>query len=89
MLMTRVSLEQGRYDRVDSPDLGEVQGYTPTALLWDFVFSGTEARWGLNYTVGIYNAFDSRASYPVSAEFRQRSIPIIGRSLLASGNLTF
>jgi len=89
MLMTRVSLEQGRYDRVDSPDLGAVQGYTPSALLWDFVFSGTEARWGLNYNVGVYNAFDSRASYPVSAEFRQRSIPITGRSLLASGNLTF
>jgi outer membrane receptor protein involved in Fe transport len=90
MLMTRVSLEQGRYDRVDSPALGAgVQGYTPSALLWDFVFSGTEARWGLNYNVGVYNAFDSRASYPVSAEFRQRSIPITGRSLLASGNITF
>lgn len=89
MLMSRISVEEGRYDRVDSPAEGDVQEHTQTAILWDFVFSGTEARWGLNYAVGVYNAFDSRARYPVSAEFRQRSIPITGRSLLASGNLTF
>lgn len=88
-LMSRLSVEGGRYDRVDSPAEGDRQGRTDAALLWDFVLSGTEVRWGLNYAVGIYNAFDSKASYPVSAEFRQRSIPITGRSLLASGSLTF
>ena len=88
-LMSRLSVEQGRYDRVDSPAETSMQGHTDTALLWDFVLSGTETRWGLNYSVGVYNAFDSQARYPVSAEFRQRSIPITGRSLLASGSVTF
>jgi outer membrane cobalamin receptor len=88
-LMTRLSVEQGRYDRADSMSADGPQGQTATALFWDFVFTGTEARWGLNYSLGVYNAFDSRAQYPVSAEFRQRSIPVTGRSLLASGSLTF
>jgi outer membrane receptor protein involved in Fe transport len=88
-LMSRLSVEQGRYDRVDSPAEASMQGRTDTALLWDFVLSGTETRWGLNYSLGVYNAFDSQARYPVSAEFRQRSIPITGRSLLASGSVTF
>lgn len=88
-LMTRLSVEQGRYDRIDSSAADQPQGHTATALLWDFVFTGTEARWGLNYSLGIYNAFDSQVHYPVSAEFRERTIPITGRSLLASGALTF
>jgi hypothetical protein len=88
-LMTRLSLEQGRYDRADSISADNPQGRTASALFWDFVFTGTEARWGLNYSLGVYNAFDSQARYPVSAEFRQRTIPVTGRSLLASGSLTF
>jgi hypothetical protein len=39
--------------------------------------------------VGVYNAFDSQARVPVSDEFRQRTIPILGRSFLASAGLTF
>ena len=88
-LMTRLSVEQGRYDRNDSTASDQPQGHTATAVLWDFVFTGTETRWGLNYSLGVYNAFDSQVHYPVSAEFRQRTIPITGRSLLASATLTF
>jgi hypothetical protein len=43
----------------------------------------------LSYPLGVYNAFDSRARIPVSTEFRQRTIPIAGRSLLASAALSF
>jgi outer membrane receptor for ferrienterochelin and colicin len=87
-LMSRISFEGGRYDTnvlTSSPPQNQTDG----ALLWDFVLSGTEARWGISYSVGIYNAFDSRASYPVSDEFQQRTIPAAGRSLLASATLSF
>ncbi len=88
-LMSRLSLEGGRYDTNDRVDAAAPQTHTGAALLWDFVFSGKEKRFGLDYAVGVYNAFDSRASHPVSTEFRQRSIPIAGRSLIASAALTF
>jgi outer membrane receptor for ferrienterochelin and colicin len=90
-LMSRLSFEGPRYDSNDNntADAGVPQTRTQSAFLWDFVFTGVEAHWKLNYSVGVYNAFDSRASYPVSSEFRQTSIPITGRSLLASMTLGF
>ena len=48
-----------------------------------------EARWGLSYAIGVYNAFDARWSVPVSAEFRQTTMPQNGRTFLASGAITF
>ncbi|HWA75782.1 MAG TPA: TonB-dependent receptor [Polyangiaceae bacterium] len=87
LLMSRLSLEGARYDTHDQS--GDTQLRTENAWLWDFVFSGKEPHWGLNYSVGLYNAFDSRARYPVSTEFRQRSIPIAGRSVLATSSVTF
>jgi outer membrane receptor protein involved in Fe transport len=87
-VMTRLSFEGARHDRNvsarDSP-----QTHTQAALLWDFVFSGSEPRFQLDYSLGVYNALDSRAEVPVSSEFRQLSIPIAGRSLLASAGLSF
>jgi outer membrane receptor protein involved in Fe transport len=90
LLMSRLSLEGGRYDRNDliTPG-GDAQTRTENAWLWDFVLSGTEQHWGLSYSLGVYNAFNSRASVPVSSEFRQRAIPIAGRSLLATSSITF
>lgn len=88
-LMTRLSFEGGRYDMNDRVEEGTDQIQTEHAFLWDFVFSGSESRWGVDYAVGVYNAFDSRARYPVSAELSQRAIPIAGRSLVASGSLRF
>jgi outer membrane cobalamin receptor len=87
--MGRLSYEGGRYDTNDTLASNAPQGRSDGSLLWDFVFTGFERRLGLDYSVGVYNAFDSRAGVPVSTEFRQRTIPIAGRSLLASTSLTF
>jgi outer membrane receptor for ferrienterochelin and colicin len=90
MLMNRFTIEGERADRNDAEGLGlPPQRNTPAALLWDIVFSGAEARWGLSYAIGVYNAFDTRWSVPVSAEFRQTSMPQNGRTFLASGAITF
>jgi hypothetical protein len=86
--MSRLSLEGQRFDTNDTVR-DSPQKRTENAILWDVVFSGNERRWGLDYSIGVYNAFDSRARYPVSNEFRQRSIPITGRSLLAAASLSF
>jgi outer membrane receptor for ferrienterochelin and colicin len=87
--MGRVSFEGPRYDSDDSASSPTVQTRTESAIVCDLVLTGVEARWGLSYSLGVYNAFDSRASYPVSTEFRQRSIPISGRSLLAAATVNF
>jgi hypothetical protein len=87
--MNRLSFEGQRYDTDDAADSETAQTRTDAALVWDVVLSGQEARWGFDYSVGVYNAFDSKARVPVSDEFRQRAIPILGRSFLASAGLTF
>ena len=89
LLMSRLSLEGARYDNHDVITPGDSQQRTKDAWLWDFVLSGEEPHWGVSYSLGLYNAFDSRAHHPVSSEFRQRSIPISGRSVLATANVTF
>lgn len=90
MLMNRVTFEGSRPDRNDQEGVGlPAQRDTPATVLWDIVLSGAEARWGLSYAFGVYNAFDSRWSVPVSAEFRQTTMPQNGRTFLASGALTF
>jgi outer membrane receptor protein involved in Fe transport len=87
-LASRLSFEGPRFDRFESAT-GERQGRSDAVAVWDFVFSGTEKRWGLDWAVGVYNAFDWRYSSPVSAEFRQRSIAQSGRTLLASAKIRF
>ncbi|RYZ04069.1 MAG: TonB-dependent receptor [Myxococcales bacterium] len=87
-LMTRLTIEGSRYTQFRS-DAAVPQPRTDAAVLWDFVFTGVESRFGLDYSVGIYNAFDARAAVPLSDEFRQRSLRISGRSLLASASITF
>jgi outer membrane receptor protein involved in Fe transport len=88
-LMNRVTYEGQRYDTSDSAGSADPQTRTDASLSWDVVLSGNDAHWGLDYSVGVYNAFDSRAGNPVSDEFRQRSIPILGRSFLAAAGVTF
>ncbi|HEY8077982.1 MAG TPA: TonB-dependent receptor [Labilithrix sp.] len=90
VLMSRITLEGPRYDRNDSNAPGTPpQGTTPPVFLWDFVFSGQEPRWGLTYAFGVYNAFDTRWTVPVSAEFRQTQIPQNGRTLMALAAISF
>ena len=88
-LMSRLSLEGPRYDTNDDAASTTAQTRTESAIIWDFVLSGTEGRWGLTYAAGIYNAFDSRVGNPVSNEFVQRTIPITGRTLLATASVNF
>jgi hypothetical protein len=81
MLMNRITLEGPRPDRNDREGPDEpAQRDTPAAILWDIVFSGAEPRWGLSYALGVYNAFDTRWSVPVSTEFRQTTMPQSGRA---------
>jgi outer membrane receptor protein involved in Fe transport len=88
-LMQRLTFEGQRYDTEDDASSPTPQTRTDASLSWDVVLSGKEQRFGLDYALGVYNAFDSRPHNPVSSEFRQRSIPILGRSFLAAMGLTF
>jgi outer membrane receptor for ferrienterochelin and colicin len=87
-LGSRITFETGRYDRNELVT-DAAQGKTEAFALWDVVFSGEEARWGLSWAAGVYNAFDWRYSLPVSGEFRQNSIAQSGRTFLVSGELIF
>lgn len=93
MLMSRVSLEGPRPDRNDQDVVDgaaqPAQEQTAPAVLWDLVFSGGEPRWGLSWSVGVYNAFDWRWRAPASTEFRQTTVPQLGRSFLATAAVVF
>jgi hypothetical protein len=82
-----VSFTSGRYDRNDSPS-DPPQGLTDPAVIWDLVLSGTEAKWGIRYALGVYNIFDWREQDPVSAEFRQTTMPQAGRTMLLTLSAT-
>jgi outer membrane receptor for ferrienterochelin and colicin len=86
---TRISVEGPRFDRHDQVSDVETQKKTDGAVIWDFVFSGQESKWGLNYAIGIYNAFDWRYATPLSAEFRQGRLVQNGRTLLATTSIAF
>jgi outer membrane cobalamin receptor len=86
---TRVSIEGPRFDRHDEVADPTPQGRTEGAVIWDFVLSGEDARLGLRYAFGVYNAFDWRYGVPVGSEFRQNSIAQNGRTFLASTSVAF
>jgi outer membrane receptor protein involved in Fe transport len=85
----RLSVEGPRFDRHDEATDVVPQKRTNGAVIWDFVFSGQEPKWGLGYAIGVYNAFDWRYQTPLSAEFRQRALVQNGRTFLATANLAF
>lgn len=89
LLGTRLTVEGPRYDRHELRRDDEVQQRSQTVPLWDIVLSGSEPRWGLDWAVGTYNAFDTRYTLPGSGELRQRFIPQAGRSFLASASVRF
>jgi outer membrane receptor protein involved in Fe transport len=86
---TRISIEGPRFDRHEDSDDPIPQVKTDAAVVWDFVLSGEEQRWGLRYSFGLYNVFDWRYSVPVSNEFTQNTMVQNGRTLLATANVTF
>lgn len=87
-LMSRLSLESGRYDRFNERGVDR-QTHTDPSAIWDVVLSGEEARLNLRYALGVYNAFDWRQRVPVSADFTQRTLIQNGRTFLLSGAISF
>lgn len=90
-LASRLTFETGRYDRAEGSDPDErvAQKRTSPVAVLDLVLTGQDARTGLDWAFGLYNVFDYRYSLPASAEFRQRTIPQAGRTLLLSLDATF
>lgn len=85
---TRLTFEGPRYDRYELPT-DPAQEKTDPAVIWDVVFSGREDRWGVRYSVGVYNVTDWRFALPVSNEFTQRTIVQNGRTFIASADFAF
>ena len=86
--MTRLSFEGPRFDKYDQAG-DPPQNQTPAAVIWDIVLSGEAAKYGVRYNLGIYNAMDYRYAVPISREFVQTSMPQVGRTVLASSQLSF
>jgi outer membrane cobalamin receptor len=82
LLGTRWTYVDSRWTRY-KPSNAEAQIQTDPAVLWDLVLSGEEQRFGLGYYVGAYNLFNWRYSLPVGFEFAQRTMPQLGRSVIA------
>lgn len=87
-LGSRLTVQAGSHDRFETV-LEEPQGRTEAFALWDVVVSGYEARTGLRWNAGLYNAFDSTYLLPVSHELPQRALVQRGRTLLLSTELEF
>jgi outer membrane receptor protein involved in Fe transport len=85
---TRLTFQGPVYDRNEESS-GPPQSTIDPAVIWDLILSGREDRWGLTYSLGVYNVTDWRYFAPVSVEFRQTSIVQNGRTFLASANLRF
>lgn len=82
LLGTRFTYIDRRWTRYVGDDT-ERQRMTNAALLWDIVLSGREEKTGLGYYVGVYNIFDWHYVLPVGFEFKQASMPQLGRSIVA------
>ncbi len=84
---SRITVEDGRWDRYENE--GDLpQRRTSPAVLWDVVLTGKQESLRLDYSFGVYNLLDWQLNYPVGGEFRQRTMPALGRSLLASLQVT-
>lgn len=83
-LGTRLTLEDGRWDRYESRSEPE-QRRSQAAVFWDLVLSIQDMRHRLRGALGMYNLFDWRYQYPVGSESPlQRTMSSSGRTLLAS-----
>ena len=88
MLMSRLSIEGGVYDRNDkATDPPQIQ--TNPFFVWDVVLSGKIEKYNVRYNLGVYNATNAQYSLPVSPEFTQDLIVQSGRTLLAQGSVSF
>jgi outer membrane receptor protein involved in Fe transport len=79
-IATRLSLEAPRPVRAGLSSTE--QEWSPWAVVGDIVASGRVERFGLRYSVGVYNVFDWRYSLPVDEVFAHRLVPQRGRTFL-------
>lgn len=79
-IATRLSLESPR--PVRAGPLTTEQEFSPWAVVGDVVASGRVERFGIRYSVGVYNVFDWRYSLPVNEVFSHRFAPQPGRTFL-------
>jgi outer membrane receptor protein involved in Fe transport len=83
---TRLTLEAPRL--LSAPDAaGHLE--TDPALIADVVVSGRFQQIGLRWSVGVYNLFDWRYQIPVGSFFASPTMPQLGRSFMASLDLTY
>jgi outer membrane receptor for ferrienterochelin and colicins len=79
-IATRLSLESPRPVRASA--LSMEQEFSPWAVVGDVVASGRVERFGIRYSVGVYNVFDWRYSLPVNEVFAHRFAPQPGRTFM-------
>lgn len=82
-LAVRVTLESPR--RISLED----DTTTPAAFIGDITLSGNIKRFGVAYTLGIYNVTDARYAYPVADGYLSRTMPQNGRTFLADVKVTY
>lgn len=79
----RVTLEAPR--RVDYA----TDETTRPAAVADLTLSGAVKRFGVGYTVGVYNVIDTRYNQPITETYFSRLSPQNGRTFLANVNVTY
>lgn len=79
-LATRLTLEAPRPLR--STSVASEQEFSPWAVVADVVASGRVERFGIRYSVGVYNVFDWKYSLPVNEVYSFRFLPQQGRTFL-------
>ena len=83
LLGARLSMESQRRIDLNSDDSSS------SILLGDVTFSGNVRRFGVPYTIGLYNVGDWRYRVPVTSNFLSRTMVQNGRTVLVDLLLTY
>ncbi|MEZ4299522.1 MAG: PEGA domain-containing protein [Polyangiaceae bacterium] len=62
---------------------------TKPAAVADLTLSGGVKRFGVGYTIGVYNIIDTRYNLPIAETYFSRLSPQNGRTFLANVNITY
>jgi outer membrane receptor protein involved in Fe transport len=94
LAMTRATFTGPRWDINDTNGTPTnpvpPQQKTESSVVWDLMLSGTETRWHIRYSIGVYNVLDWRYTVPVSKEFTPLlTMPQAGRTFMASAYVDF
>lgn len=79
----RLTLEAPRRINVDSDET------TSAAVVADAVVSGSVSRFGVRYSIGVYNLFDWRYRLPITEGFASRTMLQQGRTLMLNVSASF